>query len=150
MDFNKISEHTILHLVTALAILITASVVRYVCVRSGCDTGTANLVFVIVLGIEVAVYLILIKAIIYQVEKFSIWRKNKKVERNKGTANVTTQEESVHDRIVRERFEESIAIFQEYAQKSFRKYITSDEIKRLNDYIELFAREQPFENILPV
>lgn len=64
MDFNKISEYTILHIVTALAILITASVVRYACVRSGSDTGTATLVFAIVLGIEVVVYLILMKATI--------------------------------------------------------------------------------------
>ncbi|GAB6011997.1 hypothetical protein [Viscerimonas tarda] len=150
MDFNKISEYTILHIVTALAILITASVVRYACVRSGSDTGTANLVFAIVLGIEIVVYLILMKAIIYQVEKFSIWRKDKKTESNENTKNITTQEGSVHDRIVRERFEESITLFQEYTQKTFGKYITADEIKKLNDYVELFAQEQSFENIVSV
>jgi hypothetical protein len=151
MDFNKISEHTILHIVTALAILITASVVRYVCARSGCDTGTSNLVFMIVLGIEAVLYLILMKSIIYQIEKLASRQKAKnEAEKISIENHKTSSEESVHDRIVRERFEESIAIFQEYTQKSFGKYITADEIKRLNDYIELLAKEQPFENIVPV
>jgi hypothetical protein len=151
MDFNKISEYTILHIVTALAILITASVVRYVCVQSGCDTGTANLVFIIVLGIEAILYLILMKAVIFQIEKLIARRKDRNEAKKIDVENnETSSGESIHDRIVRERFEESIAIFQEYTQKTFGKYITADEIKKLNDYVELFAQEQSFENIVPV
>ncbi|MDR0231686.1 MAG: hypothetical protein LBI82_06150 [Dysgonamonadaceae bacterium] len=58
MDFNKISEHTILHIVTAIAALSIAVATRFICIKSSCDTGTANLVFIIVLGIEVILYLI--------------------------------------------------------------------------------------------
>ena len=151
MDFNKISEHTILHITTALAMLITASVVRFVCLRGGCDTGTANLVFIIVLGIEVILYLTLMKAIIFQFDKLINWRKNKKeVKDIVIESNNISIEESVHDKIVRERFEESIAVFKEYTQKSFGRYISADEIKMLFVYIELFARGQSIENITPV
>jgi len=153
MDFNKISEQHILHIVIAVTALTIAVAARFFCIRSSCDTGTANLVFIIVLGVEVIFYLILMKAIIFQFEKLVAWRKNKKeakeivVESNNITS---SSQESVHDQIVRERFEESIAVFQEYTQKSFSRYISSDEIKKLNVYIELFAKEQPLENIIPV
>lgn len=89
MDFNKISEHTILHIVTALAILITASVVRYVCIQSGCDTGIANLVFMIVFGIEAVLYLILMKSIIYQVEKLATRQKVKNEAKKNSMKNQT-------------------------------------------------------------
>jgi len=153
MDFNKISEQHILHIVMAVAALSIAVAMRFICVRSDCDTGTANLVFIIVLGVEVILYLILMKVIIFQFEKLVAWRKNKKeakeivVESN----NISyPSEESVHDQIVRKRFEESIAIFQEYTQKSFGRYISSEEIKKLNGYIELYAKEQPLENTILV
>jgi len=151
MDFNKISEQHILHIVMAVAALTIAVAARFICIRSGCDTGTANLVFIIVLGIEVILYLILMKAIIFQFEKLVAWRKNKKEVKNTviENNNIST-EESVHDQIVRERFNESITVFQEYTQKSFGRYISADEIKKLNGYVELFAKEQPLENIIPV
>ena len=151
MDFNKVSEQHILHIVMAVAALTIAVAARFICIRSGCDIGTANLVFIIILGVEVIMYLILMKVIIFQFEKLIAWRKSKKEVKNTviESTKVST-EESVHDQIVRERFEELIAIFQEYTQKSFGRYITTDEIKKLSKYVELFAREQSLENIIPV
>jgi len=151
MDFNKISEHTILHIVTAIAALSIAVAIRFICIKGGCDTGTANLVFIIVLGIEVILYLILMKTIIFQFEKLITRQKNKQKAKDIIIeSHSISSEESVHDQIVREKFEESIAIFQEYTQKSFGRYISSDEIKKLYGYIELFAKELPLENIIPV
>ena len=151
MDFNKISEQHILHIVMAVAALSIAVATRFICIRSGCDTGTANLVFIIVLGVEVILYLILMKVIIFQFEKLVAWRKNKKEAKAIVIeGNNIYPEESVHDQIVRERFEESITVFQEYTQKSFGRYISSDEMKKLHRYIELFAKGQSLENIIPV
>jgi len=151
MDFNKISEQHILHIVMAVAALTIAVAARFICVKSDCDTGTANLVFIIVLGVEVILYLILMKVIIFQFEKLVAWRKNKKEAKEIVVESIKIiREESVHDQIVRERFEESITLFQEYTQKSFGRYISPDEIKKLNGYIELFAKEQPLANITPV
>ena len=151
MDFNKVSEQHILHIVMAVAALSIAVATRFICIRSGCDTGTANLVFIIVLGVEVILYLILMKVIIFQFEKLIAWRKDKKEAKVIVIENSNIiREESVHDQIVRERFEESIAIFQEYIQKSFGRYISADGIKKLNGCIELFAKEQSLENIISI
>ncbi|MDR1182327.1 MAG: hypothetical protein LBL13_10170 [Bacteroidales bacterium] len=78
MDFNKISEQHILHTlaVTALSIAIA---IRFICVKSGCDTGTVNLVFIVVFGIEAILYLTLMKTIIFQVEKLLARRKIKSI-----------------------------------------------------------------------
>ncbi|KAA6313589.1 hypothetical protein EZS27_035662, partial [termite gut metagenome] len=67
MDFNRITEHHILHIMTAVAAFIIAIAVRFICINSGCEAGTANLVFVTILGIEVVLYLVLMKIIINQV-----------------------------------------------------------------------------------
>jgi hypothetical protein len=150
MDFNKISEHHILYIITAIAGFVIAVAVRFLCISSGYDAGTANLVFVMILGIEIVLYLVLMKTIINQVDKFMIRRKNKKDAKNTCAENVASSEESVHDRIVRERFEQSVTIFCEYTQKALGKYIPAGELQKLNSYIELFAREQGLENIEPV
>ncbi len=146
MDLNKISEDHIMYIVIAIIALAIAVFIRFICINSGYDTGTANLVFIIVLGIETVLYLILIKTIIKFI-KLASRRKNNK---NISAGENVSAEESVHDRIVKEKFEKSIADFCEYTQKAFGKYITAVELKKLCNYIDLFAREQSFENIDPV
>ncbi|KAA6309382.1 hypothetical protein EZS27_039114, partial [termite gut metagenome] len=98
----------------------------------------------------VVLYLVLMKIIINQVDKLMAHRKEKKTKRDVYVEDVASSEESVHDRIVRERFEQSVTIFCEYTQKALGKYIPAGELQKLNSYIELFAREQTFENIEPV
>jgi hypothetical protein len=152
MDLNKITEYHILYIVTAVSALTIAVAVRFLCISSGCDAGTANLVFVIVLGIEAVLYLVLMKIIINQMEKFILRRKAKKDPIQNTCAEVATvpSGESVHDRIVRERFEQAISVFCEYTQKALGRYIAAEELKKLNTYVEVFAREQPLEKVDPV
>ncbi|KAA6338805.1 hypothetical protein EZS27_013227 [termite gut metagenome] len=150
MDFNKITEHHILHIMTAVAAFIIAVAVRFICINSGCEAGTANLVFVTILGIEVVLYLVLMKIIINQIDKLMAHRKEKKTKRDVYAEDVAPSEESVHDRIVRERFEQSVTIFCEYIQKALGKYIPAGELQKLNSYVELFACEQALESIEPV
>jgi nitrogen fixation/metabolism regulation signal transduction histidine kinase len=95
MDINKISEQHILHIVMAVAAFSIAVAVRFICISSGCDTGTANLVFVIILGIEIVLYLVLMKVIINQVDKFLIRRRNKKEVKPNVIENTVSSEESV-------------------------------------------------------
>jgi hypothetical protein len=79
MDFNKISEQHILHTVMAVTALSIAIAIRFSCIKSGCDTGIVNLVFIVVFGIEAILYLILMKTIIFQVEKLLARRKIKSI-----------------------------------------------------------------------
>jgi hypothetical protein len=89
------------------------------------------------------------KLIISQVDKFMARRKT---EKNKKESNIdagdsVSVEESVHDRIVRERFEQTISVFCKYTQKVFGKYISAEALQTLNGYIEAFSREQELENV---
>ena len=59
-------------------------------------------------------------------------------------------EESVRDTIQKERFEESIAVFCDYTAKAIGKHITVEELKRLDSYIDRYAREQPLGDAQPV
>lgn len=147
MDFNKVSEHSILLIVTAIAAFVIAVVMRYLCIQSGYDTGTANLVFVIALGILVVLYLLLIKVIINQTERFIARRRKKTIG---GVAENTPIIETVHDRIVREKFEQSVTDYCVYTEKMLGKHIPVEELKRLNEYIDLFAREKKIDKPLAI
>lgn len=62
MDFRKINSHVILLAIVVVAGLLGSMVARFVILAKGADTGTANLVFVIVLGICAIFYLTVIAA----------------------------------------------------------------------------------------
>jgi hypothetical protein len=146
MDFTKISTHTILHTVAAIMAVIVAIAVRYGCLVSGLDAGTANLFFIVVLAVEAVLYLLLVKSIIRFVDNRLAKRGGKKSVA--GTS--IPAEESVHDRIVREKFKESIALFCEYTAKVIGRHISADELVRLDDYITCYAHEQPLDKIQPI
>lgn len=59
MDYRKINSHIILLAIVIVVGLLVAMVARLAVLGKGADTGTANLVFVIVLGICAVIYLII-------------------------------------------------------------------------------------------
>ena len=155
MDFHKISGHTILLATTAIAAVLIAVAVRYGCLAGGLDAGTANLVFVIVLAVETVAYLLLVKSIVRFVENRLTKRGEKKARSAAATSPAPTDtpvpaEETTYDRIVRERFEESVAVFREYTAKVIGPHISADELARLDGYIESFAKEQPLGETEPL
>ena len=62
MDFRKFDSHVILLAIVVVAGLLVSMVARFVILAKGADTGTANLVFLIVLGICAIFYLTIITA----------------------------------------------------------------------------------------
>lgn len=131
MDFNKISDQTIMYIVTAIAVMIIAVVVRYASVLAGVDIGTANLLFVIVLAIELVLYLILHKSIDKLTAFFILRRKkSEKFKPNELTG------------IAKERFEQSIAIFADYTKHAFKDKLSDEDLERLCSYAEMFAKEE--------
>ena len=118
MDYRKLSDHFVLLLVVAVVAFGIAVLVRLAVLMAGLDVGTANLIFVVMLGIGAVLYLLLVKGIISLFDSLMAKRNGQKT----GHAGVSIPAgESVHDRIVKERFEESIAIFCEYTAKVIRK-----------------------------
>ena len=62
MDFRKFDSYVILLAIVVVAGLLVSMVARFVILAKGADTGTANLVFLIVLGICAIFYLTIIAA----------------------------------------------------------------------------------------
>jgi hypothetical protein len=142
MDFNKVSEHGILYAITAIVAVVVAIAVRYFCIAGGVDAGTANLVFVVVLAVEAVLYLLLAKSIIRLVDTLLAKRAQKIAGK---TVAAPPTEESPYDRIVREKFEGKIADFRKYTAIVLRSHIPAEELQKLDDYIDLYAREQPLD-----
>ncbi|RNC66233.1 hypothetical protein [Proteiniphilum sp. X52] len=60
MDYRKINSHVILLLIVSIVGLAITMVGRLIVLEKGVDTGTANLTFVIILGVCVVAYLIIL------------------------------------------------------------------------------------------
>ncbi|HCM19448.1 MAG TPA: hypothetical protein DIC46_01460, partial [Porphyromonadaceae bacterium] len=60
MDYRKINSHIILLLIVSIVGLIIAMVGRLVVLDKGIDAGTANLTFLIILGMCGIAYLIIL------------------------------------------------------------------------------------------
>jgi len=144
MDINKVSEQTLLYAVAAIMVVVVATAARYICIRGGVDVGTANLVFLVVLGVGAVLYIILIKGLTSLIDNLLARHNAKKAVLAETSA---PAEESVHDRIVREKFEEGITVFCDYTAKVIGKHIPAEAFKRLGIYIERYAREQPLDNV---
>ena len=63
MDYRKINSHIILLAIVIVVGLLVAMVARLMVLGQGVDAGTANLTFVIVLGVCAVVYLIIMSVI---------------------------------------------------------------------------------------
>jgi NADH:ubiquinone oxidoreductase subunit len=126
--------------------VVVAIAVRYGCLAGGLDAGTANLFFVVVLAVEAVLYLLLVKSIIRFVDN----RLAKRVGKKSVAETSIPAEESVHDRIVREKFEDNIALFCEYTAKVIGRHISADELGRLDIYIGSYANEQSLDKTQPI
>ena len=127
MDFRKFDSYVILLAIVVVAGLLVSMVARFVILAKGADTGTANLVFLIVLGICAIFYLTIIAAS-SSVADFIIRVFTPHMARKKRLA---------------EQQREKIALFQRYSQLTVGPYITPDELARLSCYIDTYALNQP-------
>ena len=65
MDDKKINSHLILLLTVSIAGVVVAAAGRWIALGKGADAGTANLIFLIICGIAVVVYLILVTTLFH-------------------------------------------------------------------------------------
>lgn len=176
MDYRKINSHVILLLVVFIVGVAIAMLSRLIILDKGVDTGTANIIFVIILGICIIVYLVIIatlaylivpwimqklperKAIILSEEQQATEITNEKEkpeeeeeeEQQEQILQESTQIqaqaiESIRqdsDRRYIEKLSAKIKVFQEYAHLTMAPYVTDDELLRLDECIEYFAREE--------
>ena len=156
MDFRKFDSYVILLAIVVVAGLLVSMVARFVILAKGADTGTANLVFVIVLGICAIFYLTIIAAsssvadFIIRVFTPRMARKKRLKAEAEPAEPVAEQSAPDIERIkqeadkrLAEQQREKVALFQRYGQLTVGPYITPDELARLGCYIDTYALNQP-------
>ena len=152
MDCRKINSHIILLAIVIVVGLLVAMVARLAVLGKGTDAGTANLVFVIVLGICAVIYLIIMAVFSHTVVP---WLIKKLPEKKYPTAEAEAvpsidnmpvvnveQIKQDADRQFAERRKEKIELFLHYVHRTIGPYVTSDELARLDRCVECYGREE--------
>lgn len=166
MDYRKINSHIVLCLMVCVVGLVAAMIGRYAVLAKGADAGTANLTFLIVLGICAVVYL----AILSTLSRVVIpWIMRKLPDRMKQDSNPVKEEtnglpvncdesddnpEEVLENIPEQSYaakpdwkelhekeiQSKLFLFREYTHFTMGPYVSEAELSRLDEYVELFAR----------
>jgi hypothetical protein len=132
-----------------------SSVERFVILEKGADTGTANLVFIIVMGV-CAIFYLTVMAAFSSVADFVVDKILPKITRKNAPAveaKITEPANHVSDMDIEqikqevdkrflERQKGQIELFRRYAHREVGPYITSDELVRLDRYIEYYALQE--------
>lgn len=167
MDYRKINSHIVLLSIVILVGVTISMIGRRVMLEKGFDTGTANLTFLIILGICVVFYLIILATLAHSIIP---WVMKKLPEKNKSApivikenANATDEKEEMPERqsiedirqnAEKQRIEKQIAkinLFLEYSHLAMAPYITNDELLQLDEYIRCYAEEESLSNnLIPI
>ena len=148
MDLRKINSYMILLAIVVVVGLFVSTVARLVILAKGGDAGTANLVFLIMLGTCAIAYLTILAAF-SSIADFIADKILPKIARKKAlTAEATRippiddipdsdveQIKQEADKRFLERQKEQIELFRRYGHREVGPYITSDELVRLDRYI---------------
>lgn len=179
MDYRKINSHVILLLIVFIVGVAIAMLSRLIILDKGADTGTANIIFVIILGLCIVAYLVIIatlahvivpwimrklperKAIISaedQILDIPDEKENPKeqepqeqiIEESIPTQTIESIRQDSEKRYI-EKLTAKIQVFQNYAHLAMAPYITDAELLRLDEYIGYYAREESLpKDILPL
>lgn len=171
MDDKKINSHFILLLTVIIAGLIVAASGRWIALGKGADVGTANLIFLIICGIAVVVYLTLVTTLSQLLTPFFAKLQAKKepiavvpedapepeqvpelkpVEELPALAPIEELKQAAEAKQVL-RTSEQIRTFHEYTHYAVGPYVSTEGLSRLCDYIELYALgEELPKDITPI
>lgn len=162
MDFRKINSYVILLAIVVVVGLLVSMVARLVILAKGADTGTANLVFIIVMGICMIFYLTVMAAFSSVADFVADKIFPKIAGKNLPTAesgiiepadNISEKDiehiKQEADKRFIERQKEQIELFRRYAHREVGPYVTSDELVRLDRYIEYYALQESGATELP-
>lgn len=155
MDFRKINSYAILLAIVVVVGLLVSMIARFVILAKGVDTGTANLVFIIVMGV-CAIFYLTVMAAFSSVADFVVDKILPKITRKNAPAveaKITEPADHVSDMDIEqikqkvdkrfiERQKEQIELFRRYAHREVGPYITSEELSRLDRAIECYALQE--------
>jgi len=174
MDYRKINSHIILLLIVFVVGLTIAMLGRLIVLDKGADAGTANLTFVVILGVCIITYLIILAMLAHIIVPWIMKNLPSKKQSaptitENSVANETTfdgtkcsqKEETLkqsaedirqsYTRAYIEKQNAKINLFLEYSHLTMTPHITDDELLRLNEYIQCYAEGEPLpDNITPI
>ena len=155
MDYRKINSHIILLSIVLLVGITISMIGRRALLERGFDAGTANLTFVIILGICIIVYLVILATLAHVIVP---WVMKKLPQKSKTTpviiednGNVSTEKETTKqqsiddirlnaDKLYLEKLTVQINLFIEYTHLTMASFVTDDELLRLDESIQCYAR----------
>ena len=150
MDLRKINSYMILLAIVVVVGLFVSTVARLVILAKGVDAGTANLVFLIMLGTCAIAYLTILAAF-SSIADFIADKILPKIARKKALIppiddipdSDVEQIKQEADKRFLERQKEQIELFRRYGHREVGPYLASDELVRLDRYIEYYACRNP-------
>ena len=160
MNLRNNHSYIILLAIVVVAGILVAMLARLAILAKGADVGTANLVFLIVLGICAIFYLVVLSVSSGVIDIFS--RKQALGRRRIQSADVSgmpnepsiTEINRIKQETDRKYFDsqkEKLNLFLHYTQNTLGPYITEVELSKLVHYVECYAWQQPLpDDLLPV
>lgn len=157
MEYRKINSHIILLLLVIIVSLAIAMIGRRIVLENGFDEGTANLTFVIILGV-CAIATLAHVIIPWIMRKLPNRRKFEQkaiyattTNEKEKTLEIANQSRQTFEELQIEELNEKINIFLTYSHLSIALLITNEELLQLDKYIECYARKIDLpENITPI
>ena len=164
MDKKKISNSPIIPwAITLVLCLAIATLIRLVALSKGVDSGTANLVFVIVMGCCVVLYLIIWAILGESLIPWMMKRfQNRQIVSPEQTPRVSTDASPTEQTLpsiaeikteaeqkLLARRAEKLNLFLEYTHLVLGPYVSAEGLERLRDCIARYTHEEALPSDLP-
>ena len=153
-------SYIILLAIVVVVGLLVAMLARLTILAKGADVGTANLVFLIVLGTCAIFYLVVLSVSSGVIDIFSRKQALGRIRRESADVSGMPNEPSIieinrikqeTDRKYFDSQKEKLNLFLHYTQNTLGPYITEVELSKLVHYVECYAWQQPLPyDLLPV
>lgn len=149
--------YIILLAIVVVAGILVAMLARLAILAKGADVGTANLVFLIVLGICAIFYLAVMAISSGVIDIFSRKQAFGRRRRESADVNVMPNEPNITeinrikqeaDRKYFDSQKERLNLFLHYTQNALGPYITEAELSKLVHYVECYSWQQPLPDDL--
>lgn len=161
MDYRKINSQIILLLIILIVSVTISMIGRRVMIEKGFDAGTANLTFVIILGVCIVAFLAIMAALAHAIVPWimKMLPSKKKPSPTVVQESLFNEKEETPKQFIKdirqdaesryiEKQNARINLFLEYSHLTMAPYVTDDELLRLDEYIQCYAREEALPNKL--
>ena len=159
MNLRNNHSYIILLAIVVVVGLLVAMLARLTILAKGADVGTANLVFLIVLGTCAIFYLVVLSVSSGVIDIFSHKQAFRRRQQDSDIGVISNAPEAIDftrikqeaDRKYFDSQKERLNLFLHYTQNALGPYITEAELSKLVHYVECYSWQQPLpDNLHPV